>query len=125
MPDATAAFFAELATRRSEPLLGATRATVRFDILDGRRTDHWLLAIRGGELELTHGDGDAECILTADKTVFDQLASGQTNALAAMLRGALSVDGEPRMLVRIQRLFPAPSGMPAVAGGRGVGRRRG
>ena len=124
MPDPTADFFAELATRRSEPLLGSTRATVRFDIVDGKRTDHWLLRIAGGALELDHGGGDADCVLTAEKPAFDLLAGGRTNALAAMLRGALVVEGNPRLLVRLQRLFPAPVGMPEGTSDRAVGRRR-
>ena len=44
-PDATAEFFDGLAKRGPEPLLGKTQATVRFDIADGRTTDHWLLGI--------------------------------------------------------------------------------
>jgi putative sterol carrier protein len=124
VPDPTADFFAELATRRSEPLLGSTRATVRFDIHDGERTDHWLLDIAGGALELTHAGGDADCVIAAEKPAFDLLASGRTNALAAMLRGAIVVEGNPRLLVRIQRLVPAPVGMPEIAGDRAVGKRR-
>jgi putative sterol carrier protein len=124
VPDPTAEFFAELATRQSEPLLGSTRATVRFDVVDGRNTDHWLLRIAGGALELTHGGGDADCVLSADKPAFDLLAGGRMNAMAAMLRGAIRLEGNPRLLVHIQRLFPAPVGMPEGAGDRAVGRRR-
>ena len=124
MADATAEFFDGLSKRGPEPLLGKTKATVRFDIADGGRTDHWLLGIADGALDVSHADGDADCIISAERTAFDRIAAGRTNAMAALLRGALSVQGDLRLIVRLQRLFPAPVGMPEVAGDRAVGRRR-
>jgi putative sterol carrier protein len=124
MADATADFFHDLSRRGHEPLLGKMQATVRFDIVDGKRTDHWLLGIKDGALDVSRSDGDADCVLRAEKGAFDRVASGRTNAMAAYLRGALTLDGEPRLLVRLQRLFPAPVGMPEVSGDRAVGKRR-
>ena len=124
MPDATAAFFEDLSKRGSEPLLGKTKATIRFDIADSGRTDHWLVGIDNGALDVSRSSGEADCIISADKAAFDKVASGRTNAMASFLRGALAVDGDPRLLVRVQRLFPAPTGMPETAGDRSVGKRR-
>jgi putative sterol carrier protein len=124
MADATAEFFKGLSTRGPEPLMGKTKATVRFDIADDGRTDHWLLGIDNGALDLSHSEGDADCVISADKASFDKVASGRTNAMAALLRGAIHVEGDPRLIVRVQRLFPAPVGMPDVSGDRAVGRRR-
>lgn len=124
MPDATAEFFEGLSKRGSEPLLGKTKASIRFDIADGARTEHWLLGIDEGRLEVTRAAGDADCIISAEKGAFDKVAAGRTNAMASFLRGALEVDGDPRLLVRLQRLFPAPTGMPETAGDRSVGKRR-
>ena len=56
MADATADFFDDLSKRGHEPLVGKVRATVRFDIVDGGRTDQWLLAINDGALDVTRGD---------------------------------------------------------------------
>ena len=126
MADATAEFFDGLSRRGHEPLLGKLRATVRFDIVDGKRTDHWMLGLDDGDLDVSRSDGDvpADCVIQADKAAFDKVASGRTNAMAAYLRGALTLDGEPRLLVRLVRLFPAPVGMPEVSGDRAVGKRR-
>ncbi len=44
--------------------------------------------------------------MRADKAVFDKVASGRLNAVAAVLRGDLQVEGDWRLLVRMQRLFP-------------------
>ena len=124
MADATADFFDGLSRRGLEPLLGNTRAVVRFEIEDAGRTDQWLLAIRDGALDVQHAAGEADCIVRAEKAAFDRIAAGQTNAMAALIRGALTLEGDPRLLVRLQRLFPAPVGMPEVAGDRAIGKRR-
>ena len=124
MADATAEFFDGLSRREHEPLLGKLRATVRFDIVDGSRTDHWMLGLDDGDIDVSRSDGDADCVVRADKAAFDKVASGRTNAMAAYLRGALTLDGEPRLLVRLMRLFPDPVGMPEVSGDRAVGKRR-
>jgi putative sterol carrier protein len=124
MADATAEFFEDLSTRGSEPLLGKTKATVRFDIAGEGRTDQWLVGINDGALDVSHSAGDADCVISADKASFDKLASGRTNAMAALLRGSINVEGDPRLIVRVQRLFPAPVGMPDVSGDRAIGRRR-
>jgi putative sterol carrier protein len=124
MPDATADFFEGLSKRGPEPLLGNTKATIRFDIADGGRIDHWLLGIDDGRLDVSQDAGGADCIISVKKDAFDRVATGQTNAMASFLRGALEVDGDPRLLVRVQRLFPAPVGMPETSGDRSVGKRR-
>ena len=97
---------------------------IRFDIADGSRTDHWLLGIDDGNLDVSRAAGDADCIISVEKDAFDKVATGRTNAMASFLRGALVLDGDPRLLVRVQRIFPAPVGMPETSGDRSVGKRR-
>jgi putative sterol carrier protein len=46
--------------------------------------------------------------MRADKDVFDKLVSGRLNPVAAMLRGDLALEGNWRLLILIQRLFPGP-----------------
>jgi putative sterol carrier protein len=122
--DATAEFFERIAGTDFAPVLGKTVATVRVEVEDGDRIDRWLVAIRDGEIVVRTGDGDADCVMRATKPVFDEVASGHTNAMAAALRGALLLDGDARLLVRFQRLFPAPVGMPEAASARAKGKRR-
>ena len=124
MADATADFFDDLSKRGHEPLLGGMRATVRFDIADGDRTDRWLLSVLDGSLAVTRGDGEADCVITAKKADFDLVATGRRNPMAAALRGTMTMDGNPRLLIRVQRLFPAPVGMPESTGPRSMGKRR-
>jgi putative sterol carrier protein len=106
MTDPTERFFAELASRDDEPLLRKASGSTRFDIRDGRRTRRWVVAVDGGSISVTPGNGDASCVIRADKAVFDKVVSGRLNAFAAVLRGDLQIDGDLRLLVRMQRLFP-------------------
>ncbi len=124
MADVTAEFFDDLSHRGREPLLANTRAVLRFEIADDGRADQWVVDIRDGVIAVTPGTGEADVVLKADKAAFDRVASGRTNAMAALLRGAITLEGDPRLLVRLQRLFPAPVGMPEVSGDRTVGKRR-
>ena len=62
---------------------------------------------------MTSGGIDPTCVVRADKGVFDRVASGRLNAVAAVLRGDVVVEGDWRMLVRMQRLFrPASTAAP-------------
>ena len=106
--DPTAMFFERLATRGDEPLLRKASGSMRFDITAGRQTRRWLVSVDKGALEVREGGADATCVVRADQAVFDKIASGRQNAVAAVLRGDLIVKGDWRMLVRLQRLFPSP-----------------
>jgi putative sterol carrier protein len=108
MTDPTAAFFEELGRRGHEPLLEKATGTVRVDLADGKRTDRWLVSIRKGDVAVSHRNAGADCILRADRKLFDSMVSGDVNAIAAMLRGALSLEGDVALLVQFQRLFPGP-----------------
>jgi putative sterol carrier protein len=108
MTDVTAEFFAELGQRGHEPLLNRANGTLRFELKDGQRTDRWLVAVKKGDVTVSHKGGDAEMVVRADKTLFDRLASGAMNPVAAALRGELGAEGDWRLLVLFQRLFPGP-----------------
>ena len=108
LADPTEHFFAELTSRAHEPLLRKASGSMRFDVVDGKRTRRWLVAVERGDLTVRAGGGDASCVVRADKAVFDKVASGRLNAVAAVLRGDLEVDGDWRLIVRMQRLFPGP-----------------
>ena len=118
--------FLELVKQRGqEPALQRTSGTVRFDVDRDGRTDHWRLAIHRGAVDVTRDAGTADCVVHGKAEVMDGLASGRSNALTALLRGELSLEGDRRLLVRVQRLFPDPIGRRATDSSRVVGRRRG
>jgi putative sterol carrier protein len=109
MTDATQEFLRELGSRGHEPLLGNATGVVRFDLVDGERTDRWLVTLDRGNVSVSRKNVTADCIVRADKTLFDAMAVGEVNALAAYLRGDLALEGDPELLVLIQRVLPGPA----------------
>ncbi|MGC9668895.1 SCP2 sterol-binding domain-containing protein [Planosporangium sp. 12N6] len=110
MASPTEEFFDELGRRGHEPLLERVTATVRFTITDGVRAGHWLVAIEEGDIRVTRGSGSGRgcCGICADRSLFDGIVTGRVNAIAAMLRGALWVDGDRETWILVQRLLPGP-----------------
>jgi putative sterol carrier protein len=108
MTDATSKFFDALVERGHESLLEKATGTVRFDLKDGKKTDRWLVTVLRGDIAVSRQHRRADSIVSADKALFDGVASGRTNAMAALLRGAMSVEGDVQLLVLFQRLFPGP-----------------
>ena len=110
--DPTKRFFDELAARDHEPLLRKASSSARFDIVDGKKTRRWVLRIDHGDMSVTPGTGTADAVIRVEKALFDKIVRGRENAVAAVLRGDLEIDGDWRFLVLLQRLFPGPRKIP-------------
>jgi SCP-2 sterol transfer family len=108
MTDATREFFDELGGRGHEPLLENARGSLRFDLSNGRQTDHWLVTITKGKVATSRERGQADCVIRTDRAMFDRIAGGEQNAMAAVLRGAVAVEGDLELLRLFQRLVPGP-----------------
>ncbi len=108
MADATAEFFERLRARGHEPLLEKARGTLRIDLEDGKHVEHWLLAIDRGDIRVSRRNAKADSTVRTRKEVFDSLARGETNAMSAMLRGVVTIDGDFELIVLFQRLLPGP-----------------
>jgi putative sterol carrier protein len=115
MTDATAAFFDDLRQRDHEPLLEHKQGTVRVEVVDNGRTKRWLIAYDDGKIQVSSRKGAADATIRADKALFDRLASGDANAVSAVLRGDVSLEGDWNAAILFQRLFPSP---PGSRGGR-------
>lgn len=111
MTEPTRVFFTRLAEQQ-QPVLRSVSGTVRFDITDGERTEHWYVQIRKGDVTVSHDAGEAECVISADIRTFDEILAGKMNAMAAVLRGALTIEGKVVLLAALQRLFPGSSETP-------------
>jgi hypothetical protein len=114
---ATDDFFAELERRGHEPMLRRLSATVRWDVLDGDRIEHRLVRIDHGDVRVAVSDEPADCVIIAERAVCDDVVTGRTSALAALLRGAAAVDGDFELMVLAQRLLPRT---PGASAGRAV-----
>ena len=90
------------------PSLAKARGTIRFDLADGGQTKHMRVALDRGRLSVSRGAAAADCVVRMDAKLFGDLAAGKANPLSAFLRGDLTFDGDPELLVLFRRAFAAP-----------------
>lgn len=110
MTDPIDEFFEALERRRYEPLLEKVTGILRIDLREDAHTDHWLLRINKGDISVAREDRQADSVVGTDPELFRKIIRGEENALAAMLRGAMTVAGDLQLIVRLERLFPGPPG---------------
>jgi putative sterol carrier protein len=103
----TSEFFDEL-DAQPHPLLARTTGTIRFDVTHGDRTEYWHLTISKGDITVSHEPDDADSIVRVERMLFDDIVCGRANAMSAVLRGEVGVEGDPELLTRFQRMFPGP-----------------
>jgi putative sterol carrier protein len=109
MGDATRRFFEELDRREYEPLLAKAAGAIRFDLQEGPRTTHWLVVVDAGDVRVTQEDRDADTVVRTDPQLFEEIALGREDGLAAMLRGDMTISGDARLMVQMERVFPGPA----------------
>jgi len=103
------AFFDALRGRGHEPMLRNRTATIGFDIVRPRGVASWRVSVTGGDIRVEDGSGPVDCRIRADEALFDRIVTGEANAMAAMLRGALLTEGNADLLVAARRLMTAPA----------------
>jgi putative sterol carrier protein len=123
MAEPTRDFFTTLAEQH-QPLLESLTGVLRFDLVDGERTEHWYLVIRKGAVSVSHKGPEPDCTVTTELATFEAIVSGKMNAMAAMLRGAVEVQGRFALLTAVQRLFDAPADDAPDEPAAGYARRR-
>ncbi len=114
--DTVGEFLGGLAERGREPLLQNVSGTLRFDLVDGERVEHWYLTVKNGDVAVSHKDAEADATVRTGKALFARMTAGKVNAMAAALRGALVPQGNLALIVSFQRLFPGPAASRAKAG---------
>lgn len=110
MAESTRRFFEALAKKKSEPLLRTVSGTIRCDLEDGERTEHWYVTINKGDVTVSHKRADADCVVSATLATFEAILGGEMNAMAGLLRGLVTVEGRARLLVALQSLFTPSTG---------------
>lgn len=107
---ATREFFDRLGRKENAALLRQISGTVRFDLAHDERVDHWFVTFDNGRSNLLREQRDAESVLRTDQEIFEGMARGEINPMAAMLRGQIMVLGDLRLLILIERMMPGPPG---------------
>jgi putative sterol carrier protein len=109
MVNGSAEFFNDLSQRGHEASLEKVTGTLRFDLVHGKQTDRYYVAVTKGDIAVSDDDITADCVVRAERALFDSVVNGDTNPMAATLRGALTVEGDVQLLLRFERIFAGPS----------------
>ena len=93
-----------------QPLLANTSGTLLFEIRDDNETVFALVTVDKGRVgvEEVPAPRDADATIRADRALVDAIATGRANAMAAVLRGEMGVEGDAELLMDFQRIFPGP-----------------
>jgi hypothetical protein len=116
-------FFDDLGRRRHEPWLGMTSGSVRLELVDGTCTEHWYVEICDGNVTVSRENLEADASVRAERSLFERATSGEENLHAALLRGAVSVEGSLQLVVMLERLLPGPPSSAARGRYAGAGSR--
>jgi hypothetical protein len=108
MAGTTTEFFESLGQQGHVPSLERLSGRLRVELADGDEMDRWLVTIDRGDVAVSRRGGKADCVIQTDKEVFEGMATGRVNALAAVLRGLVGIEGDLNLLVLFQRGFPGP-----------------
>ena len=101
-------FFDELAHRGNEPPLRRASGSLRIDLEDGTATERWLVTFGDGDVAVSHRDTKADSVIRTSKDQFEGMIAGRVNPMSAALRGVVSLEGDPTLLVLFQRALPGP-----------------
>lgn len=105
-------FFDRINEAGFDARLGRVKGTLRLDVDDGSRVDHWLVSLNRGRVAVSRQDAPADCVVRLDPAALEGIVDGAINPTAAMLRGQISVQGDIDLLLYFQRLFPARANEP-------------
>ena len=122
--DPVTAFFDDLGSRGHEPSLEKVSGTIRFDLVSGKKTERWFVAIRKGDLTVSRRNAAADSIMRLSRTLFERVAGGETNIVPAVLRGEVVVEGDLSLTVVARRLFRARLAAPRRRTTAGYARRQ-
>ena len=85
--------------------------SLRFDLENGKRSECWRVTIDKGVVSSERSDASADCLVHTDKATLGAIIQGRANAMAALLRGAVRVEGEAVLMAYFRRLFTEPAAM--------------
>jgi hypothetical protein len=109
MTDSATEFFDDLARRGHEPLLEKAQGRLRIELVNGKKTDRWLVSFDRGDISVSRRNEKADCVFRTNGALFGRIVHGKSNAVTAVLRGAASAEGDLELLFLLQRIFPAPT----------------
>jgi len=114
--------FFERLTRGGPDRLRRADGSLRIDLSSGTTTERWFITMHGGDVSVSHRNAKADAVIKTSRDLFEGMVTGRVNAMAGALRGVVSLEGDPTLLVLFQRVLPGPPA-PANRGSTAKGRR--
>nr|WP_240955448.1 SCP2 sterol-binding domain-containing protein [Micromonospora sp. HNM0581] len=96
--------------RAPEVLRSPATGTLRIDLSDGQRTEHWLIRIRPGVVEVDQGMEHSDATWYCSEDLFDRLIVGRVHAISALFRNDTAFSGDVVLFLAFRRFFPSPPG---------------
>ena len=96
MSDPTAMFFDELAGRGHDQRVERATGTIRIEAGKGARARGWNVELSKGDIAVSQKRAAADCTVRADEATTAGILTGRINPTAALLRGAVELEGNPR-----------------------------
>ncbi|MCG5468764.1 SCP2 sterol-binding domain-containing protein [Micromonospora sp. LAH09] len=110
MTEAAERFFESLPARAPDVLGGLADGTLQIDLGSDHRTEHWLVRMRPGSVQVTRERGPADAIWFSSAALFDRLITGEAQGVAAVLRNESTFSGNVVLFLAFRRFFPDPPG---------------
>ncbi|MEV4767275.1 SCP2 sterol-binding domain-containing protein [Micromonospora chokoriensis] len=110
MTEAAERFFESLPARAPDVLGGLTDGTLQIDLGTDHQTEHWLVRMRPGSVQVSRERGPADAIWYSSAALFDRLVSGEAQSVAAVLRNESTFSGNVVLFLAFRRFFPNPPG---------------
>jgi putative sterol carrier protein len=101
-------FFERLSAGGPGTLPPRTSGSLRIDLGSGASTERWFLTIGKDAVSVSHRNAKADAVIRTSKDLFEGMVTGKVNAMAGALRGVVSLEGDPTLLVLFQRALPGP-----------------
>jgi SCP-2 sterol transfer family len=115
--------FFERLTRSVPDRLRRADGSLRVDLTSGTTTERWFVTMHGGDVSVSHRNAKADSVIRTSKDQFEGMITGRVNAMSAALRGVVSLEGDPTLLVLFQRALPGPPSTATGQGAAATGRR--
>jgi hypothetical protein len=116
-------FFERLTRGGPDRLLRRADGSLRIDLTSGTTTERWFITMHAGDVSVSHRNAKADSVIRTSKDQFEGMITGRVNAMSAALRGVVSLEGDPGLLVLFQRALPGPSSTARGQGAAATGRR--
>ena len=97
--------------------------SLRIDLTSGTTTERWFITMHGGDVSVSHRNAKADSVIRTSRDQFEGMIAGTVNAMSAALRGVVSLEGDPTLLVQFQRALPGPPATATRHGAAASGRR--